>query len=77
MNEKIINILKEITEIQDDELLKANLFESGALDSFGIAQLIGELESAFGIEVDPEDIVPENFMNVTSICKMLDLYGVK
>lgn len=53
---------------EDDPLL-----ESGIVDSMGILQLVGFLESRFGIDVDDEDIVPENFETMMSISAFVDM----
>lgn len=48
----------------DDE---GQLLESGIVDSMGILQLVGFLESEFAIKVDDEEIVPKNFETTRSI----------
>ena len=44
------------TAIADD----GSFMENGILDSTGILELIMYLENTFGIQVDDEEIVPEN-----------------
>lgn len=39
----------------------------GMLDSFDLLTLVGSLEEAFGIRIDGQDIVPENFANLAAI----------
>ncbi len=46
----------------DEDLLAADL-----IDSLGITELVGFLESKFGITVADEDLTPENFRSVDSI----------
>ena len=36
-----------------------DLHASGVIDSFGILELIGELEERFGLEIDYEELDPE------------------
>ena len=43
------------------------LFSSGLLDSFAVADLLVFLEEAEGYEIDPLEIVPENFDSVERI----------
>lgn len=44
-----------------------SLFDSGVLDSTGFTELVGFLETRFGINIPNEDLVPENLGSVTSI----------
>lgn len=46
----------------DEDLLAADL-----IDSLGITELVGFLETRFGIKVDDEDLTPDNFRSVDSI----------
>ena len=46
----------------DDDLLG-----TGIIDSMAIFKLVLFLEGTFGIEVNDEDIVPENFQNLNSM----------
>lgn len=74
MEYKIIQIIKSINESANIPSGTTDLFTSGVLDSFGIAQLIGALEEEFSIEIDPEDILPENFSTVNEIVTLLRRY---
>lgn len=57
MLEKIMSILNDTCGAQDGELTPdINLFDAGLLDSFGVVQLIVELEEAFQISLDIESI---------------------
>lgn len=47
---------------RDEDLLAADL-----IDSLGITELVGFLERSYGITVEDEDLVPENFSSVNSI----------
>ena len=51
-----------------------NLLDTQILDSLGIAQLVAGLEANFNIEFDAEDIVPENFMTIVQIQKLIKKY---
>lgn len=44
-----------------------SFLEKGIIDSTGIMEVIFFLESDFGIQVDDEDMVPENLDTVSSI----------
>lgn len=56
-----------IDEIGDDE----PLLDSGIIDSMGIIQLVGFLESEFNIEVDDEEILPEHFETMAGIAALV------
>jgi acyl carrier protein len=44
-----------------------NLLETGVVDSLGILEVVTFLENEFKLGVSDEDLVPENFQNITSI----------
>lgn len=48
------------------------LLESGIVDSMGILQFVSYIESEFGIDVDDEEIVPDNFETITDIAAFVD-----
>jgi len=49
----------------------ASLLDSGVVDSTGIQEIIGFLESEFGITVLDEEIVPDNLDSVQRIADYL------
>lgn len=64
----LINILEShVDEISDDD----DLFEEGVLESLTLAIMIPALEEEFQIEIDPEEIVPENFSTINSITSLV------
>ena len=44
-----------------------DLLEQGILDSIGIMKLIVFIEENFGIQVEDEEIIPENFQSLNSM----------
>lgn len=44
-----------------------DLLLSGLVDSLGVVQIVGWLEDRFGVQIDPVDIVLENFESVDAI----------
>lgn len=73
MKEKIFEILEEICPfetIEEDTLL----IEMGILDSLAIVTLIERIEDELDIEIEEEDIVPENFITINSILKLISNY---
>lgn len=49
-----------------------SLLDSGILDSVGIAELIAFVETEFGVRVEDEEIVPDNFETVTRVAALVD-----
>jgi acyl carrier protein len=48
------------------------LLENAVIDSLGVHQLVTFLESTYGIEIDDEDLVPENFETLATIADMVE-----
>ncbi len=49
-----------------------SLLESGVLDSAAMVELIMRLEDRFGIAIDEDDLVPENFDSIAAITAFLE-----
>ena len=47
------------------------MIDDQILDSFGMLSLISEIEDVFGVEMDPTELVPENFNSAQSIWEMI------
>ena len=70
MENRIIEILGKTSE----ELLSytgTNMVDDDIIDSFELIALIGELEDAFGIEIDAEEVTEENFGNKDCIIALI------
>lgn len=67
MQEKIADLLRDINGKERISDFNMDLFENDMLDSLGIAQLVAALEENFNVEIDPEDILPENFSTINEI----------
>lgn len=74
MQEKIADLLKDINGKDRISDFNMDLFENDMLDSLGIAQLVAALEENFNIEIDPEDILPENFSTINEISALVRKY---
>ena len=48
------------------------LFESGLIDSTGFVMIVSYLETRFGIAVEGDDLVPENFGTIESIARLVE-----
>jgi acyl carrier protein len=73
MKKKIIEALG-LVRPEFDFTVSDNFIEDGLLDSFDLISLVTCLDKEFAISIEGTDIVPENFMNLTSIEKMLSKY---
>ena len=69
--EKLLEILSEIKENVDFEAEKA-LIDDGIIDSLDLMQLISEIESEFDVEVEMDNIVPENFNSAEAMMAMIE-----
>lgn len=49
-----------------------NLITQGIIDSMGILKLVSFMESKFGIKINNEDIVPENFQTISTLNKLIE-----
>jgi acyl carrier protein len=54
---------KEAVPADDSE----SLFETGVIDSFGLLDLVQNLEAAFGVKVPDADLNPRKFDNINKI----------
>ena len=70
MREQIMKILKGIRSDVDFENETA-LIDNGVLDSFDIISIVGELNDAFDVEINVDDLLPENFNNVTAMVELI------
>ena len=50
---------------------ETSFLENGIIDSTGILELVTYLEETFGIEVEDEELVPENLDSIANVAKYL------
>jgi acyl carrier protein len=72
---EVIAILKEIRPGQDFNGVD-NFFDRGILDSLDLTALVSALETRYGIFIDVQEIVPDNFLNLAAIKAVLARHGV-
>lgn len=67
-------ILANLLFSDDETLLKddASFLEEGIVDSTGVLELVMFVEETFGVVVEDEEIVPENFDSVLSLARYVD-----
>lgn len=70
MKEKILAILNEMDD-SVDYASESALIDDKIIDSLTLTALISELENEFGIEIDMDDIVPENFNSIDAMAALV------
>lgn len=68
--EKLLEILKRVKP-EMDFLYSIDLVDEGVLDSIDIVSIISEIEEEYGIEVDPDEIDPDNFQSASAMLEMI------
>ena len=48
-----------------------SLLESGVLDSMGVIEVVSFIEKEFGVAVEDEEIVPENFESIRALARFV------
>lgn len=72
MEEKVMKILAEIYGAEDGEMeADMDLFEMGALDSFGVVQLLVELEEQLGVTLEMELLSREDIATPSKIAELI------
>jgi len=67
---KILEILQKIHP-DYDYTNSDNFVEDGYLDSFDVVMIVSEIEEEFKIVIDGLDVLPENFVDIAAICKLV------
>lgn len=57
---------------QDDLAEDASFLETGIIDSTGVLELVGFIESTFAISVQDHDLVPANLDSVVSVARFVE-----
>ena len=68
--EQLIQIMSEIIPDVDFETAE-RLIDDDILDSFDIISIVGELNMAYDIEINVEDLLPENFNTMAAIFELV------
>lgn len=68
--EQLEKILLEIRPDIDFGQEKS-LIDDGVLDSFDIISIVGELNTEFDIEINVEDLLPENFNSMEAMYELV------
>ena len=73
MNEKIIDIIKEMSGNQEIKLCD-HLSEDVGLDSMNMVLLLLEVENMLGVELKEEDMNPNALIYVSDIMQLAEKY---
>ena len=49
-----------------------SLLDTGAIDSLGLLDVVGYLEDELGLEIDDEDMSPENFDSIAELTRFVE-----
>jgi hypothetical protein len=73
--EELIQLLSDVRP-DLDFVSEKKLIDDGVLDSFDIIAIVGELNNLYGIEINVENLLPENFNSAEAIyalvCRLQD-----
>lgn len=68
--EKLLAIMKEIRPDVDFEH-ETQLIDGKILDSFDIISIVSEVNDRFGVEINVDDLVPENFNSAAALMELI------
>ncbi len=68
---KILSELHPQLSVTDD----TRLIDDGILDSLDLVTLVTDLNDSYKINIDAEEITPENFNTVGAICSLIERHG--
>ena len=71
MKDKVLEILLDIRPDVDFENEKL-LIDDKVLDSFDIISIISDLNDAFDIDINVDDLVPDNFNTLEAIIDVVE-----
>lgn len=71
MKDRILAILQEARP-ESDFASSTNFIADSLLDSFDMVVLIGELEDQFEITIDGTEVIPENFVSIEAIARLIE-----
>ena len=69
--DKLLELLKRVKP-EVDFAQSSSLVDDGILDSIDIVSIITEIESEYSIEIDPDEIDPDNFQSAAAILEMIE-----
>lgn len=71
MREQLLALLGEIRPDVEFEKEK-KLIDDGVLDSFDIISIVQEMNDTFDVEIDVEELVPDNFNTIEAMQELIE-----
>lgn len=71
MKDKVLGIVNDLRPDVDFEK-EVKLIDDSILDSFDIVSLVFELNDAFDLSIDVDELVPENFNSVNAMVSLVE-----
>jgi acyl carrier protein len=71
-HERILAIVQKVAQKPVPADPEESLFESGVMDSFGLPDMVSDLEKEFGIKVPDADLNPRKFDSVARIERYIE-----
>ena len=69
--EELLAIMSDVRPDLDFET-ETRLIDDGILDSFDIISIVSEVNVQFGIEIDVNDLLPENFNSAEALYELIE-----
>jgi acyl carrier protein len=69
--DELLSILKGICP-KVDFVNEKKLIDNGVLDSFDIISIVNELNEHYDIEIDVDDLEPDNFNTVEAMLELIE-----
>lgn len=73
-SDKLFELAKEIAGPDKTFSKTSHLFEEHVLDSFGLIQLVGEIDKEFSVAIKTEDLTIQNFATIENVATLVDRY---
>lgn len=51
---------------------ETSMMDGSVVDSFGLVELLAFVDQTFGVRIEPQDIVPENFGSLSTLVAFID-----
>lgn len=64
---QILDVIRKVSGKELSPEPDESLFDSGLLDSFALPDMVGELESVFGVKIPDADLTPRKFDTIERI----------
>ena len=74
LHERILAVLKSVSQKPVPADPDESLFDSGVLDSFALPDMVSALEKEFGIKVPDSDLNPRKFDSVARIANYVEIH---